>query len=107
MPSTSVPETLDYRPSIRQTMVITRKSLETDGHISRVEIDLEGGQGGPPAHIHPGQREIYTVDAGELVVTIDGAMPDTWSTRLPVGAPQNASLVRLINLEGRSSARAS
>lgn len=72
MPSTSGRDTLDFRPSIRQTIVITRKSLETDGQISRVEIDLEGGQGGPPAHIHPGQREIYTVDAGELVVTIDG-----------------------------------
>jgi len=65
-------ETLDFRPSMRQTMVITKKSLETDGEISRVEIDLEAGQSGPPAHIHPGQREIYTVDAGELVVTIDG-----------------------------------
>jgi len=53
-------------------MVITKKSLETGGEISRVEIDLEAGQGGPPAHIHPGQREIYAVDAGELVVTIDG-----------------------------------
>lgn len=72
MPRTTGPETLDFRPAVRQTMVITRKSLETDGKISRVEIDLEAGQDGPPAHIHPGQREIYTVDAGELVVTIDG-----------------------------------
>jgi mannose-6-phosphate isomerase-like protein (cupin superfamily) len=53
-------------------MVITGKSLETAGEISRVEVELEAGQGGPPAHVHPGQREIYTVDAGELVVTIDG-----------------------------------
>lgn len=65
-------ETLDFRPSMRQTMVITKKSLETDGEISRVEIDLEAGQGGPPAHIHPEQREFYAVDAGELTVTIDG-----------------------------------
>jgi quercetin dioxygenase-like cupin family protein len=72
MASTSGRETLDFRPAMRQTMVITKKSLETDGEISRVEIDLEAGQGGPPAHIHPGQREIYTVDAGELTVTIDG-----------------------------------
>jgi mannose-6-phosphate isomerase-like protein (cupin superfamily) len=72
MSRTNERETLDFRPSMRQTMVITKKSLETDGEISRVEIDLEAGQGGPPAHIHPGQREIYTVDAGELVVIIDG-----------------------------------
>ena len=72
MPSTTGPETLNFRPAMRQTMVITEKSLETGGQISRVEIDLEAGQGGPPAHIHPGQREVYTVDAGELVVTIDG-----------------------------------
>jgi len=72
MSSTNGRETLDFRPSMRQTMVITKKSLETDGEISRVEIDLGAGQSGPPAHIHPGQREIYTVDAGELVVTIDG-----------------------------------
>ncbi len=72
MPSTSRPETLDFRPAMRQTMVITRKSLETGGEISRVEVDLEAGQGVPFAHIHPGQREIFTVDAGELVVTIDG-----------------------------------
>jgi quercetin dioxygenase-like cupin family protein len=72
MASTSGRETLDFRPAMRQTMVITKKSLETDGEISRVEIDLEAGEGGPPAHIHPGQREIYTVDAGELVVTVDG-----------------------------------
>ena len=72
MLSTTGPETLDFRPAIRQTMVITKQSLETGGEISRVEMDLEAGQGGPPVHIHPGQREIYTVDAGELVVTIDG-----------------------------------
>lgn len=72
MASTSGQETLDLRPAMRQTIVITKKSLETDGQISRVEIDLEAGQGGPPAHIHPGQREIYAVDAGALVVTIDG-----------------------------------
>ena len=72
MSNTNGRETLDFRPSMRQTMVITKKSLETDGEISRVEIDLEAGQSGPPAHIHPGQREIYTVDVGELVVSIDG-----------------------------------
>lgn len=72
MSSTNGTETLDFRPSMRQTMVITQKSLETDGAISRVEIDLEAGQGGPPAHIHPGQREVYTVHAGELVVILDG-----------------------------------
>src|ERR687892_215219 len=72
MTSTRGIDTLDFRPSMRQTMVITRASAETGGRISRVEIDLEAGQSGPPAHIHPGQREIYTVDAGELVVTIDG-----------------------------------
>jgi mannose-6-phosphate isomerase-like protein (cupin superfamily) len=72
MTSTNGEEILDFRPSMRQTMVITKKSLETDGSISRVEIDLEAGQGGPPAHIHPAQREIYTVHAGELVVVIEG-----------------------------------
>lgn len=66
------PESLDFRPSIRQTMVITEKSLETDGKISRVEVDLEAGQSGPPAHIHPNQREIYSVEAGQLTVTVDG-----------------------------------
>lgn len=65
-------ETLDFRPSLRQTMVITEKSLHTDGQISRVEVDLEGPQSGPPAHVHPGQREIYEVESGELRVTVDG-----------------------------------
>lgn len=65
-------ETLDFRPSLRQTMVITEKSLHTDGQVSRVEIDLEGPQSGPPAHLHPGQREIYEVESGELTVTLDG-----------------------------------
>ena len=65
-------ETLDFRPSLRQTMVITQKSIETNGEISRVEIDLEGPQSGPPAHIHPGQSEIYSVESGELTVTVDG-----------------------------------
>ena len=72
MPSPTGPEILDFRPAMRQTMLITRKSLETDGKVSRVEIELEAGQGGPPAHIHPGQREVYTVDSGDLVVTVDG-----------------------------------
>ena len=72
MSSPTGPEKLDFRPAMRQTMLITRKSLETDGRVSRVEIEMEAGQGGPPAHIHPGQREVYTVDSGELVVTIDG-----------------------------------
>jgi quercetin dioxygenase-like cupin family protein len=74
---------------MRQTMVITTKSLETGGEISRVEIDLEGGQGGPAVHIHPGQREIYTVDAGELVVTIDGeshVIPAGESIEVPAGS---------------------
>ena len=72
MPTANGNETLDFRPSMRQTMVITTKSLETDGKTSRVEIDVEAGQGGPPAHLHPGQRELYTVHTGELVVVIDG-----------------------------------
>lgn len=65
-------ESLDFRPSVRQTMVITQMSLETNGEVSRVEVDLEGPQSGPPAHIHPGQREIYEVESGELTVTLDG-----------------------------------
>ena len=65
-------ETLDFRPSMRQTMVITTKSVETSGRVSRVEVDLEAGQNGPPAHIHPQQRGIYTVDHGTLTVTLDG-----------------------------------
>src|ERR671919_105021 len=65
-------DTLDFRPSMRQTMVITRASAETGGRISRVEIQLEAGQSGPPAHIHPEQREIYTVEAGELTISLDG-----------------------------------
>jgi quercetin dioxygenase-like cupin family protein len=72
MSDTSGSEVLDFRPSMRQTMVITEKSVETDGNTSRVEVDLEAGQSGPPAHIHPNQREIYTVDDGELTVTLDG-----------------------------------
>jgi quercetin dioxygenase-like cupin family protein len=72
MAETHGPESLDFRPSVRQTMVITERSLETDGKISRVEIDLEAGQSGPPAHIHPNQRESYTVDEGTLTVTLDG-----------------------------------
>lgn len=89
MSETNGPERLDFRPSMRQTMVITERSLETDGTISRVEIDLEAGQGGPPAHIHPGQREIYTVDAGELTVTIDGeshAVSAGESIEVPTGS---------------------
>jgi hypothetical protein len=42
-------ETLDFLPSMRQTMVITSKSVETGGEVSRVEVDLEVGQTGPPA----------------------------------------------------------
>ena len=64
-------ETLDFRPSMRQTMVITDMSVRTDGEVSRVEIELEPGQSGPPAHVHPQQREIYTVEAGELKVSLD------------------------------------
>lgn len=72
MTSTNGLEALDFRPSLRQTMYITPTSAETEGRISRVVIELEGRQGGPPAHVHPGQREIYTVEAGELTVTLDG-----------------------------------
>lgn len=82
-------EVLDFRPSMRQTMVITEKSLETHGAISRVEIDLEAGQSGPPAHIHPGQREIYTVHSGELNVAINGEshlIPAGESIEVPVGS---------------------
>jgi quercetin dioxygenase-like cupin family protein len=89
MPSTAGPETLDYRPAMGQTMVITRKSLETGGEVSRVEIDLEAGQGFPFAHIHPGQRETFTVDAGELVVIIDGeshVVTAGESIEIPTGA---------------------
>lgn len=65
-------ETLDFRPSMRQTMVITDTSARTEGKVSRVEIELGAGQTGPPAHVHPQQREIYTVEAGELTVSLDG-----------------------------------
>ena len=65
-------ETLDFRPSMRQTMAITDTSAQTDGQVSRVEIELEAGETGPPAHVHPQQREIYTVEAGELTVSLEG-----------------------------------
>lgn len=65
-------QTLDFRPSMRQTMTITGKSAETGGEISRVEIVLEGAQSGPPKHVHQQQREIYTVEEGELTVSLDG-----------------------------------
>lgn len=65
-------ETLDFRPSMRQTIVITDMSARTDGEVSRVEIELEPGQSGPPPHVHPQQREIYTVEEGELTVSIEG-----------------------------------
>jgi quercetin dioxygenase-like cupin family protein len=65
-------ETLDFRPSARQTMIITRKAKETDGELSRVELVLEAAQSGPPKHLHPRQREIYTVEDGELTVTLAG-----------------------------------
>ena len=65
-------ERLDFRPSMRQAMVITGLSEETGGEISRVEIVIEADQGGPPAHILPQQREIYTVQEGQLTVTLDG-----------------------------------
>lgn len=63
---------LDFRPSLRQTMYITGMSRETAGRISRVEIEMEANQSGPPRHVHPQQREIYTVEEGELTVTLDG-----------------------------------
>lgn len=89
MSATSGPGSLDFRPSMRQTMVITEKSMETDGKISRVEVDLEAGQSGPPAHIHPNQREIYTVDHGELTVTlgdVSKVVPAGRSVEVPLGA---------------------
>lgn len=72
MTNSHVAERLDFRPSLRQTMVITDTSARTGGDVSRVEIELEAGETGPPAHVHPQQREIYTVDAGELTVSLDG-----------------------------------
>lgn len=72
MTESHVAERLDFRPSMRQTMVITDMSARTDGEVSRVEIELEAGESGPPAHVHPQQREIYTVEAGELTVSVDG-----------------------------------
>ena len=65
-------ERLDFRPSMKQTIFITDMSARTDGDVSRVEIELEAEETGPPAHVHPRQREIYTVDAGELTVSLDG-----------------------------------
>ncbi|MBW3665125.1 MAG: cupin domain-containing protein [Actinobacteria bacterium] len=82
-------EALDFRPSLRQTMFITGVSEETDGRISRVEIELEGDQGGPPKHVHPQQREIYTVEEGELTVTLDGdrhVVPAGESIEIPAGS---------------------
>lgn len=72
MTGTNGTEKLNFGPSMLQTMVITGMSQQTGGQISRVEIELGPEQGGPPAHLHPGQREIYTVEEGELTVTLDG-----------------------------------
>lgn len=89
MPDTDPFETLDFRPSVRQTMVITEESVVTGGRISRVEIDLDAGETGPPAHVHPKQREVYTVDDGELTVTLDGesqVISAGQSVEVPLGA---------------------
>jgi hypothetical protein len=62
----NIESTLDFRPVIRQTVIITPASVETNGKVSRIKIILEGGQIGPLTHIHPGQRERYHVSDGEL-----------------------------------------
>lgn len=82
-------ETLDFRPSLRQTMFITGMAGETAGEISRVEIEMEANQSGPPQHVHPQQREIYTVEEGELTVTLDGdrhVVRAGESIEIPVGS---------------------
>jgi mannose-6-phosphate isomerase-like protein (cupin superfamily) len=82
-------EILDFRPSMRQTMVITERSVETGGKVSRVELDLEADQSGPPAHLHPQQREVYAVDHGALTVTLDGeahVISAGQSIEVPTGA---------------------
>lgn len=82
-------KTLDFRPLVRQTMVITPKAMETNGEISRVELEVEAHQAGPPAHMHPGQRERYTVLQGELTVKLDGetrVVGADQEIEVPVGA---------------------
>ena len=82
-------ETLDFRPSLQQTITITGMAEKTAGQISRVEIVLGPEQGGPPAHFHPGQREIYTVEEGELTVILDRktrTVPAGESIEIPPGS---------------------
>ncbi|MGH9891145.1 MAG: cupin domain-containing protein [bacterium] len=61
---------LDFHPVVRQVIVVTPASVETDGEVSRVEVTLDGHEVGPPAHIHPGQKEFYNVIEGELTVKL-------------------------------------
>ena len=58
-------ETLDFLPSMRQTMVITSKSVETGGEVSRVEVDLEVGQTGPPAQSCQHRLNVDPLATGE------------------------------------------
>lgn len=64
--------TLDFRPFVRQTVVITPAALESNGEVSRIEIMMEANESGPPPHVHPGQRERYQVLQGELTLKLGG-----------------------------------
>ena len=54
-------DTLDFRPTFRQTMAITEQSLEGDGDIPGVKASLESDQEGTPSHLHRDQRGIHSV----------------------------------------------
>jgi mannose-6-phosphate isomerase-like protein (cupin superfamily) len=85
----NVEPTLDFRPLIRQTILITPASVETNGEVSRIKIILEGDQIGPLTHIHPGQRERYHVSDGELTVKLEGkktVLGAGHQIEVPVGA---------------------
>jgi mannose-6-phosphate isomerase-like protein (cupin superfamily) len=89
VPDLNVESTLDFRPLIHQTVLITPASVETNGEVSRIEIILEGDQIGPLTHIHPSQRERYYVSDGELTVKLGGKKTDLKAgdqIEVPVGA---------------------
>lgn len=65
-------DVLDFRPLVGQTVTILPASAETSGEVSRIELLLDGQQGGPPAHVHPGQQERYEVVSGQLTVKLGG-----------------------------------
>jgi quercetin dioxygenase-like cupin family protein len=78
--------------STGEQIVFLQTAQDTNGELLQLELWMDAGQTGVPAHLHRLQEERFTVLDGELHVTVAGAarvLRTGESVTIPAGTPHS------------------